>query len=85
MANFSWIKEEFTSAILSPTRQSSYVKLTRAEVARRSGITGSALVPALRKWAHATAVPVYAIAWSDEEGPEALIIISKQEPTGASG
>ena len=76
MTDFSWIQDEVSSERIAPSDKASFVKLTRAEIATRSGLPLGEVVPALRKWVHSLTAVKYAIAWSTGTEPNDIVIIA---------
>lgn len=76
MTDFCWIQDEFSSERIAPSYKASFVKLTRAEIAARSGLSLDEVVPALRKWVHSFTTSNYAVAWSTGTDPSDIVIIA---------
>lgn len=63
--------EELLSDRIESFRKKLYLKLTRGQVSKRSGLSLAQVVPELKLWAYSKAAGPYVVAW-DQCGREGM-------------
>ena len=54
-----------------------FVKFTRRELAELCEVDEPNLISAIRQWVLSQKNPRYAVAWSEDDGPSSLVIITR--------